>query len=115
MLAAHDLTEQQWRVLRTLTEAGPLEATELAERSFILAPSLTRMIKSLEERALITRARHEKDGRRVLLEITPGGRALIRKLKPESQAIFADLEAQFGKERMRKLLAQLDALADALS
>ena len=30
MLATHDITEQQWRVLRVLAEAGPLEATELA-------------------------------------------------------------------------------------
>lgn len=59
ILAAHDVTEQQWRVIRTLSEAGMLDATEVAEKAFILAPSLTRMIRSLEERGLITKHKDE--------------------------------------------------------
>ena len=50
LLAEHDINEQQWRVIRVLGEAGTLDASEVAERTFILAPSLTRMIKTLEER-----------------------------------------------------------------
>ena len=55
ILADHDVTEQQWRVLRTLSDAGLLDATEVAEKAFILAPSLTRMLRSLEERGFISR------------------------------------------------------------
>src|SRR5262245_61859399 len=50
ILAAHDVTEQQWRVIRVLFEAGTLDASEVADKASILAPSLTRMIRSLEER-----------------------------------------------------------------
>ncbi len=39
ILAAHDVTEQQWRVIRVLAEAGMLDASEVAEKAFILAPS----------------------------------------------------------------------------
>ncbi|MGO7998126.1 hypothetical protein ACC734_37775, partial [Rhizobium ruizarguesonis] len=37
MLALHDVTEQQWRVIRILAEAGTLDASEMSERAFILA------------------------------------------------------------------------------
>ena len=44
LLASHDLTEQQWRVIRVLGETSPLDASDVAERACILAPSLTRII-----------------------------------------------------------------------
>ncbi|WP_157018328.1 homoprotocatechuate degradation operon regulator HpaR [Mesorhizobium xinjiangense] len=115
LLAKHEVTEQQWRVIRTLGEVGSLEANELAERACVLAPSLTRIIKSLEDRGLIARTRHESDGRRVLLTITPTGLALIRAVAPESAKIFAELEARYGRERIDALLDQLEELTAALS
>lgn len=115
MLAAHDITEQQWRVLRVLAEAGALEATELAHRALLLAPSLTRILKTLEERALVTRARHESDGRRTLIEISPCGLDLIRAVAPESAAIYAEIEERLGEEPLRAVLDQLEALIDRLS
>ena len=49
LLAEHDLTEQQWRVIRALAATEePLDAGELAHRTFLLAPSLTRILQYLE-------------------------------------------------------------------
>ncbi|HWK63395.1 MAG TPA: homoprotocatechuate degradation operon regulator HpaR [Rhizobiaceae bacterium] len=111
LLAAHDVTEQQWRVIRVLGETSPLDATELAERACVLAPSLTRIIKALEDRGLITRERDAKDGRRAILAIAPAGMALIGKVTPESRAVYADLEARYGAKQIDRLLDMLDELA----
>jgi homoprotocatechuate degradation regulator HpaR len=111
MLAAHDVTEQQWRVIRALAEAGTLDATEVAEKAFILAPSLTRMIRSLEERGFVTRHKDRADGRRVLLELAPAGRAIIDEVMADSRRIYADIYARFGAERLENLLDMLDELA----
>lgn len=111
MLAAHDVTEQQWRVIRALAESGTLDATEVAETAFILAPSLTRMIRSLEDRSFVTRRRDEADGRRVLLELAPAGRAMIEEVMADSRRIYADIYARFGEERVEELLDMLDDLA----
>jgi len=111
MLAAHDITEQQWRVIRILAEAGTVDASEMAERAFILAPSLTRIIRSLEERGLITKARDDKDGRRVLLKITAAGLAIIEEVAPESRIIYEALEKRYGRARIDRLLDMLDELA----
>lgn len=111
ILAAHDVTEQQWRVIRTLAEAGTLDATDVADKAFILAPSLTRMIKSLEERGFITRHKDEADGRRVLLKLAPPGRAIMDEVMPDSRRVYAEIDARFGADRIDDLLDMLDELA----
>lgn len=115
MLARHDITEQQWRVLRVLAETGPLEATELANRASILPPSLTRIIKALEERQLITRNRVKDDGRRALLAITPSGVTLIEDLAPERIAIYEAIEGRYGAEQYEQLLDMLESLIQSES
>lgn len=108
ILAQRDITEQQWRVIRVLQEVGTLDASEVAERAFILAPSLTRMIRSLEERRFISRHKDIGDGRRVLLTIAPAGEAAIRDILPDSHKIYQDLENRYGRERLDILLDLLD-------
>ena len=112
MLSRHDMTEQQWRVVRVVAEAGRLDATEVAARASILAPSLTRMIRSLEERKFIKKRKDANDGRRVILEIAPAGIALIERASPESLAIYDRLEAQFGRAKLDTLLDLLDELTE---
>ena len=111
ILADHDVTEQQWRVIRVLSEAGTLDATEVADKAFILAPSLTRMIKSLEERGFITKHKDKADGRRVLLKLAPPGRAIIDEVMPDSRRVYAKIDALFGADRVGELLDMLDELA----
>jgi homoprotocatechuate degradation regulator HpaR len=110
MLDRHGVNEQQWRVVRVLAEAGQLDASEVAVRANILAPSLTRMIKAMAERGLIARARDDGDGRRVMLSIAPAGLAMLREVSPDSARIYAALEAEFGRERVEQLLELLDDL-----
>jgi homoprotocatechuate degradation regulator HpaR len=112
MLARHDVTEQQWRVLRVLSEAGPLEATELAERANVLAPSLTRMLKALEERRFITRHKVKGDGRRAMLAIAAAGAALLEELSPERRAIYRRIEDRYGQEKLTRLLDLLEELIE---
>jgi homoprotocatechuate degradation regulator HpaR len=111
MLDAHGLSDQQWRVLRVLAAAGELDATEVAARAAILAPSLTRMARSMAERGLIARRRDAADARRVLLRLAPAGAAVLGATGPESRAITAALVAEFGAERTAALIAELNALA----
>lgn len=113
MLARHDITEQQWRVLRVLGEAGPLEATELANRASILPPSLTRIIRAMVQRGFIKRSKVKEDGRRAMLAISPSGLALIEDLSPERHAIYDAIEKRFGAARHEALLDLLDSLIES--
>ena len=110
LLQRHGVTEQQWRVIRVLVEAPGIDMGALAEAANILAPSLSRMIKGLEDRGLVEVRRTTNDGRRASLRLTQIGAELIRTVAPESSAIRAELEARVGAERIETLLDQLDAL-----
>ena len=77
MLSETGITEQQWRVLRVLSEHGVLDTKSLAERSCLLLPSLTRIAATLRGKGLISQTRDEQDRRRQFVEITPEGQSII--------------------------------------
>lgn len=108
MLHSHDITEQQWRVIRVLAEAGELETAEVAARASILGPSLSRIVRTLEARKLISKRRDPEDGRRYFLSLTAGGNKLIEEVMPDSQSIYAELEKTLGKQRIEDLLVLLN-------
>lgn len=110
VLARHDITEQQWRVLRVLNEGDAADVSEVAERTCIMAPSLTRIVRALEARRLIDRRRAPGDARRIMLSITPKGVGLIATVAPESRAIYADIRDRFGNQRYELLLDLLEDL-----
>ncbi|UCE30021.1 MAG: homoprotocatechuate degradation operon regulator HpaR [Burkholderiales bacterium] len=111
MLAEHGVTDQQWRAIRVLGEAGPLDATELSERCCILTQSMTRIIRALEDRDLVVRSRDSSDGRRLVIALTPAARALLKRITPKSREIYRELEVRYGAERIDLLLDMLDELA----
>ena len=104
VLKNHDVTDQQWRVLRVLHENGVMDAKELAKSARVLAPSLTRTIKHLEQKNMLTRCAAGKDGRRVLLGILPSGALLIESVTPEVQVIYQGLNDKYGAQNMSDLL-----------
>ncbi len=112
MLSDAGVTEQQWRVLRVLAEQGSVDVTEIARQACLLMPSLTRILQVLETKGLCTRRNHPSDRRKYLIEITGDGRKLIDDNIPESNRIFARLEAEFGKDRIEALLDLLNELSD---
>ena len=82
----HNLTDQQWRVLRALWECAPLNVAELAEMTVLPAPSLVGILDRLEARKLVERVRSEKDRRSVFVTATTDGRALYTEVEPRIQA-----------------------------
>ncbi len=114
ILSSHNITEQQWRVLRVLDETGKMEASQVAVRACILAPSLTRIIKTLEACELIISCKDKKDGRRTILDIDEKGREMIALVSPESGAVYADIEAVLGHDEVARLLDILDELQKSL-
>lgn len=110
MLARHDISEQQWRVLRVLNEEKHLDASEVAKRASILGPSLTRIVKSLKAKRFLQTDQFASDGRRVIISITPAGTRLITEILPESLSIYEELDRRFGSQNIEKLLNQLEEL-----
>ena len=114
MLREYGLTEQQWRVLRALVESVEIEVTQLAKRSFILSPSLSRILQNLEERGLVTRNAVRSDQRRARISISGKGRRLFDAIAPHSEAHYDKIAAAFGKNKLTQLYALLGELDASL-
>ncbi len=81
-LRQHDLTEQQWRILRALAAIDAIEVTELARTAFLLGPSLSRILRDLEARKLIERKTAKTDLRRGVVSISEKGVRLMEVVAP---------------------------------
>jgi len=115
MLRDHGLTEQQWRVIRALADFDRIDASELARRSFLLAPSLTRILQHLVEQKLVGRLADSSDQRRSVLTLTTKGRKLFSEVAPDSAALYEDIETTFGKDRLEDLYGLLEAFHQSLN
>jgi homoprotocatechuate degradation regulator HpaR len=116
-LRAVGLTEQQWRVLRALSSVVEIEATRLAAATFLLGPSLTRILRDLEARGLIARRQDPGDQRTALLSLSLDGQALIEAAGQQSEAVYRRLTAHIGAQRLEemvRLLAEIEAELAAL-
>jgi homoprotocatechuate degradation regulator HpaR len=113
-LRSRGVTEQQWRILRALAHAGPMEITELAEATFLLGPSLSRILPDMEKRQLVSRKQVDSDLRRSVVSLEPKGLRLIASHAPESERIYAEIAKRFGDERVKQLFALLHELQDSL-
>ena len=114
-LRHHELTEQQWRILRALAAVETIEVTELARTAFLLGPSLSRILRDLEARQLIERRVAEADQRRAVVSISADGLKLIAAVAPSSEAIYAAITKRFGARRLVELQEMLAALEHSLS
>ncbi|MFW2542416.1 MarR family transcriptional regulator [Primorskyibacter sp. 2E107] len=112
MLADTGVTEQQWRVLRVLAEESPLDASQVAARSCLLLPSLTRIARSMVDRGLITVTPDTGDRRRHLLRISDAGARVIAQNAEAAAAIVEGFKQRLGSEDYELLLDLLAVLSD---
>ena len=110
MLSETGITEQQWRVLRVLSEHGVLDTKSLAERSCLLLPSLTRIAATLRGKGLISQTRDEQDRRRQFVEITPEGQSIIDSNAGRASDIAAEFRTRLGEADYETLLNLLERL-----
>ena len=114
ILNAHGLTEQQWRIVRALLDAGPLEPREIGEVCRIASPSLAGVLARMDDLGLVVRRRLDHDQRRLQVSLTPKSRGLAARMAPHIESAYAALEAQLGAESVGRLYGALDELLAAL-
>ncbi|MGE9807818.1 MarR family winged helix-turn-helix transcriptional regulator [Janibacter sp. G1551] len=92
-------------------EDGLHTATALAESERVSAPSMSRTIKALAEDGLVTRTPDPDDGRNVILELTPEGAAMLRRVRRRRDAWMTTRVAALSAEEQHVLRRAADILA----
>ena len=83
--------------LSVLIFGGPRTVTELADAERVRLPTMSRLVRAMEEEGLVRRAPHATDGRSVRIHATAKGRRVVER----------------GREQRLGLLEELLRVADA--
>lgn len=115
LLRKYDLTEPQWRVLRTINELHEMEMTELARVTALLMPSLSRITRELELRGYLRKQPDPADLRRIIVGLSDTGRMLVETALPECETIYRAIRQTMGNEKLRQLSLLLGELEGKLA
>ncbi|MEU4195335.1 MarR family transcriptional regulator [Kribbella sp. NPDC026611] len=106
------VTHGQFRVLRTLDQAGhALRLSELAAQLGIVPRSATSVVDDLEEAALVARHPDPHDRRATLVDLTPTGRQLLTTLREKRREVVTTQLAHLTPTEQQTLVHLLQKLA----
>jgi len=108
------VTSHQATLLWLVKSRPGLSLRELAHAEGISAPSLSAHVDRLETLGLIRRVRSTDDRRRVGLELTPEGRATVRRVRARRTTWLADRLGRLSDEERERIERALPALATLL-
>ena len=103
------LTFPQYLVMLELLDGAPLAVGELGARLGMDTGTITPLLKRLQVAGMVTRTRDSADERRVLVDLTPEGRALDAALRGITGQIRS--ACQLSESDVDELRRTLDALA----
>jgi DNA-binding MarR family transcriptional regulator len=109
-----DLSRTELGLLRTLSD-GPRRITELAELEALAQPTMTILIKQLEQQGLVKRERRSDDGRVVLVDLTKRGRAALDDYRGQIRGAMGAYLAEISDEQVDRLVAATETLAQLVT
>lgn len=114
-LEPYDLTVTQFGLLAQLRAAPSVTIGALAERMVMDATTVSRNLRPLERRDLVTAEPDRDDGRVRKLKLTPQGRATLDRAMTGWRAAQDHVEAALGSEESKALNAALDRALERLA
>lgn len=108
----HDLSFPQYNVLRVLDASthGQSRITEVSRIMLVPGANMTGLAKRLEKNGFIVRKSDSKDERVTLLEITPKGKATLKKIEKERDQCLKIMLKGFSQEEKQDLLDKVRRL-----
>lgn len=106
------LTEQQWRIIRILSQYDALESNQLADLACILKPSLTGILNRMLEMKLISKNKSTEDQRIYLISLTKEGKKCFEHQVVKMEETYKKIQKEYGEEKMQTLMQLLKELSE---
>ncbi len=107
--AVDSMSDGQFAVLAGLSVHGPHTLGELADRERVSAPAMNRTVNCLQDSGYVTRSADENDGRKVVIDLTDDGRAVVEETARRRDAWVEEALAEIEPDE-REILAQAAAI-----
>lgn len=112
--ADHEITGPQLLALTTIANDRDITAKDISERIHVSPSTVVGVLDRLEQRGLIQRKRSERDRRRVLVNATPKGRKLVRRVRYPMLESIQDVLEDLPQRRRDELAGALEKLVEEL-
>lgn len=102
----------RWRLLYNLARVGRASQNELSRSTTMGPAAVTRILADMERQKLIFRKQSEEDSRRIIVELTPEGEALVaRTAEKREDFIRLALDGLSDAEvvLLERLLSEIDS------
>lgn len=93
---------------------GPITLGKLAEAEQVRPPTMTRIVRALEEQALVLKTRDEDDGRQIHISATIKGKRLLLDGRNRRVQVLADLIKEVSEEEQANLLSALGTMQNLI-
>ncbi|MFB7652519.1 MULTISPECIES: MarR family winged helix-turn-helix transcriptional regulator [unclassified Streptomyces] len=113
-LREHGLTVPQYSCLELLDQRPGLSNADLARGTFVTRQSANVVLRGLKDSGLITRPESAEHGRALPVHLTPAGQERLHAAREAVYAIETRMISKVPADRLPSLLADLDAMAEAL-
>jgi DNA-binding MarR family transcriptional regulator len=107
---SREISRTELQVLSTLRE-GPRRITELTELEGVAQPTMTLLVKRLEEKGWVQRAGLPEDGRVVMVSITEAGSAAQRKFRAQFLAAMRSDLQDLSDQQLQELSTATEILS----
>lgn len=104
-----------WRTLSVLQEAGPMRLGELAERSQVAQPTMTKIVAGLVEREWIKRIADSDDARAWQLATSTKGLIALYEWRASSAAALVPRFADLDHDQVRALREAIEVIRPRVS
>jgi DNA-binding MarR family transcriptional regulator len=108
--AGTGMSRSEASVLGTLRE-GPQRITALAELEGLAQPTVTILVKRLEDRGWVVRERTTGDGRVVMVSLTDAGREALSEIRERYRPLLRAGLSELSDEQLAALTQGAEALA----
>jgi DNA-binding MarR family transcriptional regulator len=108
---AAGLSYARVQVLHVLDEWGTTRIGDISDHLDVAARTMTSTVDGMVRDGLVARRTDPEDGRAVLVEMTPGGRAVFDRVLAIRNTVLAEVFASLGSDDRERLLGLVRALA----
>ena len=115
LVSKEGLTRAQFHALRFAAEKGPLPMKEISEKMFVTRANVTGLVDKLESKGLVRRAAHQRDRRATMIELTPKGVAIQKRVASEYKAFMRDSLGALTAKEQKSLFDVLLKLQEGMS
>ena len=112
--SGHKILTEQWVILMSLHQKGPLSQVEIAKLNYKHTPSISRSLNFLEKKNLIKRVVSSDDKRYVKVHLLEEGEALIADLYPNVLSIREQSWNGLTEKDFNELIRILSKVQDNL-